>query len=367
MTRKEYLEAVLAEVEMYPADRAALIVSVDRRMSFEDALECVNLAVGLKSEGRRVVGVDLCGDPRAGDMKDFLPVFELVHQASLGLTLHIAEVSYSELPPDTDVLLSARPTRLGHAAFLNDPEKDHIRANKIPIEICLTSNLLCKTVTDLESHHINAYLQQNHPISICTDDILPFRTSLTAEYALLLAEPPLGLGLTEEQVEKIAKSEIKSYSDAVYFNYHALGLSLLFVPINGYKPRTGSTQTELRVQDLVLDSVDIYNAQPKGTKDSRSGFSIFLSLPISLRKPGETTSTSTLEVGRDTTGKDFVAFLGEPSRKGGGGGPAGGSIGIWCEWKAGGEGIMVEFGGDDAKSWDRGKDAVWSVLTLFRG
>ncbi|KAG9010015.1 hypothetical protein FRB90_008041 [Tulasnella sp. 427] len=210
MTRKEYLEAVLAEVEKYPKDRAALIVSVDRRMSVEDALECVNLAVGLKSQGRRVVGVDLCGDPREGDMKDFLPVFELVHRADLGLTLHIAEVSIPELPPDTDVLLSARPTRLGHATFLTDPEKDYIRANKIPIEICLTSNLLSNAEIDLEAHHINAYLQQSHPISICTDDILPFRTSLTAEYALLLAEPPLGLGLTEEQVEKIAKFGMES-------------------------------------------------------------------------------------------------------------------------------------------------------------
>ncbi|KIO26303.1 hypothetical protein M407DRAFT_74594 [Tulasnella calospora MUT 4182] len=200
MTRKQYIEAVLAEVEAYPADKAALIVSVDRRMSVEDALECVSLAVNLRNEGRRVVGVDLCGDPKAGDMKNFIPAFEMVHKAGLGLTLHIAE-----LPPDTDVLLSAHPTRLGHATFLNDAEQKYICDNKIPIEICLTSNLLCKTVTDLESHHINAYLQQDHPVSICTDDILPFRTSLAAEYALLLAKAPLGLGLTEEQVEKIAR------------------------------------------------------------------------------------------------------------------------------------------------------------------
>lgn len=66
MTRKQYLEAVLEEVEAYPADKAALIVSVDRRMSVEDALECVSLAANLKSEGRRVVGVDLCGDPKVG-------------------------------------------------------------------------------------------------------------------------------------------------------------------------------------------------------------------------------------------------------------------------------------------------------------
>ncbi|KAH0838685.1 hypothetical protein J3R83DRAFT_7012 [Lanmaoa asiatica] len=38
-----------------------------------------------------------------------------------------------------------------------------------------------------------------------TDDILPFRTTLLAEYALLLAKPPLGLGLSRSEVQKIAE------------------------------------------------------------------------------------------------------------------------------------------------------------------
>ena len=63
MTRRQYVEAVLDEVERYPAERAALIVSLDRRMSREVAAECVNVALSLRKEGRRVVGVDLCGDP----------------------------------------------------------------------------------------------------------------------------------------------------------------------------------------------------------------------------------------------------------------------------------------------------------------
>jgi len=37
-----------------------------------------------------------------------------------------------------------------------------------------------------------------------TDDTLPFRTSLLGEYALLMAPPPLGLGLSEQEVETIA-------------------------------------------------------------------------------------------------------------------------------------------------------------------
>lgn len=63
MTRLQYVETVLDEVEKYPEDVAALIVSLDRRMSRSDARECVDIAVQLKKAGRRVVGVDLCGDP----------------------------------------------------------------------------------------------------------------------------------------------------------------------------------------------------------------------------------------------------------------------------------------------------------------
>jgi adenosine deaminase len=64
MSRLEYLEAVLSEIEKYSADEAALIVSIDRRMSVEDVQECVDTATYLKRRGRRVVGMDLCGDPK---------------------------------------------------------------------------------------------------------------------------------------------------------------------------------------------------------------------------------------------------------------------------------------------------------------
>lgn len=37
-----------------------------------------------------------------------------------------------------------------------------------------------------------------------TDDPLPFQNSLITEYAMLLAQPPLGLGLTEDEIRRIA-------------------------------------------------------------------------------------------------------------------------------------------------------------------
>jgi adenosine deaminase len=92
MTRERYLTIVLDEIETYPATQAALIVSVDRRMSDLDVAECVSLAIEMKNRGRRVVGIDVCGDPRKGDMRSFTQHLSRAKGAGLGLTVHIAEV-----------------------------------------------------------------------------------------------------------------------------------------------------------------------------------------------------------------------------------------------------------------------------------
>ncbi|KAG1758462.1 Metallo-dependent hydrolase [Suillus occidentalis] len=224
MTRERYLTIVLDELETYPATQAALIVSVDRRMNDLDVEECISLAIEMKNRGRRVVGVDVCGDPRCGDMQTFTQHLSRAKAAGLGLTVHIAEVC-NNTTEDCLALLSCRPDRLGHATFLSDELKalffadiplpgtesqspNNVRTNsqyKPCVEICLSSNLLGKNVASLDAHHIRYYLKNDHPIAICTDDALPFRTSCLGEYSLLLAQPPLGLGLSRDDVAKVAR------------------------------------------------------------------------------------------------------------------------------------------------------------------
>jgi hypothetical protein len=220
-------------------------------------------------------------------------------------------------------------------------------------------------------------------------DAIEPRAVLAVMSSNLLGERPSSKRLLD-YISSLSTSEstipeVKSYHDAVYFNYYFLGLSLLFSPKSGYKPDTGLKREDLRDDDLILDSIDIYNV-PKpisslsggGAKLPRLAELAFSTYPISplvlslatqtFPKEGETTTTrpSSFDVFPTTSGKDFVAALGEPDRKGGGAGPSSGSIGIWCEWSK--DGIMVEFGGDDARgpqAWERGKDAVWRVITLF--
>ncbi|KZO96729.1 adenosine deaminase-like protein [Calocera viscosa TUFC12733] len=203
MTAYEYFTTVLDVLETFQG-RAALILSIDRRMSIADVKAYVQMAKELKQAGRAIVGVDLCGDPLAGDMKQFAPILASVHDVGLKLTVHIAETPQNG-EEDTLALLSAKPDRLGHATFLTPAAQAIVLDRQIPVEICLTSNVLCKTVDSLQDHHVSHLLTHKHPVVICTDDTLPFRNSLFEEYALLLAPPPLGLGLAEAEVERLAQ------------------------------------------------------------------------------------------------------------------------------------------------------------------
>lgn len=164
--------------------------------------------------------------------------------------------------------------------------------------------------------------------------------------------------------------EVKAYSDAVYFNYFPLGLSLLFKPAKGYKPKTGLQRTELNENLLVLDGVDIYN--PSKTDITKTKNKLLYSrypvdaIALSLVSTPEHPRAEFITITPTTTGKEFVEAMGEPERKGGGAGPSSGSIGIWCEWTK--DGVLIEFGGDESRgpqAWERGKDAVWKVITFF--
>jgi hypothetical protein len=181
---------------------------------------------------------------------------------------------------------------------------------------------------------------------------------------------------------------VKVYKDGAYFNYHALGLSLHFIsrPGSAYKVLANTPESDLILRDLVLDGIDLYNAsESKGGRTANATFRPFPGLPLELKlanpasgdsdtatssahsSPASSALASSITVISDMSGKDLVSVLGEPLRKGGGGGPSAGSIAIWCDWPQ--YGIMVEFGGPEAigpKAWESGKDAKWAILSVYR-
>lgn len=168
MTKTSYLAAVTSVLQE-PRDDiiVKLIVSIDRRNSLDEAQEVVDLALAFRSQG--VVGVDLCGDVKVGLFENLKPAFERAKQHGFPLTLHFNEIL--ENVAESPSLLSIQPNRLGHATFLDDYCRKTIYGQNIPIEICMTSNVLCKTVKTFEEHHIKELLVDNHPFILCVSSL----------------------------------------------------------------------------------------------------------------------------------------------------------------------------------------------------
>ncbi|KIM34445.1 hypothetical protein M408DRAFT_19352 [Serendipita vermifera MAFF 305830] len=174
----------------------------------------------------------------------------------------------------------------------------------------------------------------------------------------------IGLSMNAESLQtglvalfgaSLSEPEVKAYSDGVYLNYYAIGFSLFFIPEEGYRPKASSLVRER----LRLKNIDLYNERANSIVKKQK-FSRFLLLPLSFP-----TSSGISTITSSTTGKELVESMGEPPRKGGGEGPSSGSIDIWCEWPA--LGLMAEFSsGGGPHAWERGKDATWTVITIFQ-
>ena len=48
-----------------------------------------------RSLGKRIVGIDICGDPCAGEVSDFQTFLDRAKRLGLSVTVHIAEVRIS--------------------------------------------------------------------------------------------------------------------------------------------------------------------------------------------------------------------------------------------------------------------------------
>ena len=65
LMRMQYITTILDEIERYPVSSAACILALDRRMPQDVAGKCIEIAIDLRMGRRRIVGVDLSGDPAA--------------------------------------------------------------------------------------------------------------------------------------------------------------------------------------------------------------------------------------------------------------------------------------------------------------
>ncbi|KAI5129379.1 adenosine deaminase-like protein isoform X1 [Manis pentadactyla] len=213
MTTKTYVESVLEGIKQSKQENLDIdvryLIAIDRRGGPSVAKETVKLAEEFfLSTEDIVLGLDFSGDPTVGQAKDFLEPLLEAKKAGLKLALHLSEIPNQK--KETQVLLDLLPDRIGHGTFLNSSEGgspdlvDFVRQHKIPLELCLTSNLKSQTVPSYDQHHFRFWHSIAHPSVICTDDKGVFATDLSQEYRLVAQT----FNLTQSQVWDLSYESI---------------------------------------------------------------------------------------------------------------------------------------------------------------
>ncbi len=148
----------------------------------------------LRYRSRGVVGVDIAGPRPGGNRYDYTQIrehVELARDGGLGVTIHVGEEGGEHgIEEIGEVVEALRPDRLGHGILAaREPAlMEAIQAADITLEICPTSNLLTKALSDEQAvrETFRAFVDHGVPFTIATDGPEMMRTHLRDEFELLL-------------------------------------------------------------------------------------------------------------------------------------------------------------------------------------
>ncbi len=203
----QILEAVLAGLQEASEATGTLtgaIVCGMRNLPPERTMALADLSVEYKSRG--VVGFDLAGAEKDYPAKDHVEAFYKILNNNINCTCHAGE-GYGP-PSISQAIHYLGAHRIGHGTRLHeDPDlMAYVNDHRIPMEICLSSNLQTGVVSRLQDHPFRLYHDEGLRVTLNTDNTLVSATTITNEYRL--AVEAFGLGIPD--VRKLVLNGFKS-------------------------------------------------------------------------------------------------------------------------------------------------------------
>lgn len=216
LTQDEVVAAVLRGLKR--GERAygvqwGLIICAMRHM--KNSPEAAELAIRFRDAG--VVGFDLAGGEDGFPPKKHVEAFQAIERANFYITIHAGEAYGPE--SIWQALQYCGAHRLGHATRLRDDIEvfpdgtmklgrlaQYILDRRVPLEMCLLSNLHTGACASLEEHPFGLFFRRGFRVCLNTDDRLMSDTSMTQETTL--ATELFDLSLAE--LEKLSLNGMKS-------------------------------------------------------------------------------------------------------------------------------------------------------------
>src|SRR5881396_141247 len=212
------VEAVIRGMERGKKDfgvHYGLIFCALRNMSPELTDEVARLAVAFRPHG--VVGFDLAGEEGGYPPKKHVDAFHYIQRENFNITIHAGEafgkesiwqavqwcgahrIGHGTRLIDDIAVVNGKAVKLGNLA-------QYVLDKRIPLEICLLSNVHTGATPSLAEHPFKILYQKKFRVTLNTDNRLMSNTTMTQEFGAAAKT----FGLYVDDFEKITINSMKS-------------------------------------------------------------------------------------------------------------------------------------------------------------
>jgi adenosine deaminase len=171
--------------------KTGVIVCGMRNISPETSIMIADLAIAYKNRG--VVAFDLAGMEESYPAKHHREAFYRILNNNINCTAHAGEAYGPESIHQAIHYCGAH--RIGHGTRLIEDGDllNYVNDHRIPLEICLTSNIQTKAVPSLKKHPLKLYYDIGLRLTINTDNRLISNTTVTKELILAARHAQLNM------------------------------------------------------------------------------------------------------------------------------------------------------------------------------
>jgi len=126
--------------------------------------------------------IDICGIELAQPAQNFIEIYRLAKNNNLLLKAHVGETGTANDIMETIELLHLSQIHHGIAAVNSKYVIKYLVENQIQLNICPTSNIKLGLISDYYSHPIKKLYLSGVKVTLNTDDMLCFNSSVSEEY-----------------------------------------------------------------------------------------------------------------------------------------------------------------------------------------
>lgn len=232
MSHQQIVSAVLKGLERGRRDfgvTSGLIICAMRNMDV--SLEMAELAVDFRERG--VVGFDLAGEEGGFPPKKHVDAFHYIQRQNFNITIHAGEgfgkesiwqaiqycgahrIGHGTRLVDDIAIANGKAVKLGNLA-------QYVLDKRIPLEICLISNVHTGAAPSLAEHPFKILYQEKFRVTLNTDNRLMSDTSMTKEFAAAADTFDLSLDDFEKITINAMKSAFLPYDQRWEFIYSVI-------------------------------------------------------------------------------------------------------------------------------------------------